>query len=171
MPKYQRNILECSYYTMDIDFIRDYQEVCKNQLLRFGYKCDATSDCVNLFFNVKKRLLSRVPRKVVKAKEFVCPAEYACALQEIEYKITNGESLIPYMSDKILDPSYKDMLLYDWNIYHLHLSRRKRSDGFVQRSKYQLFLYEKDLVVYFLQIYPHDKDNLYTTKEMVKILI
>lgn len=115
-------------------------------------------------------MIPAVPRRIFKSKEFECPEDYVKALSEIENRITSGQSLTKFMSDKILELGNKDLMLYDWNIHHLHLSRRERDDGFVRRSHYELFVFFTNEVAYFIQVYPHNYSYLYSTKDMVEIV-
>lgn len=167
---YKCSILDTEYYSVEIDLIDDLQKHSERMIRNSGFKCGSNEDWIRLYFNMQKRIISEIPRAVVKSREFLCPPAYEQALGEIENKITSGKSIIPYMSDKILDLKYKDLLLYDWNIYHLHLSRRRREDGFIKRSDYELFIYVTDSTAYFIQVYPHAKEYLYSTKEMVAII-
>ncbi|WP_313163963.1 hypothetical protein [Sedimentibacter sp.] len=74
------------------------------------------------------------------------------------------------MSDSILKTDFNDGLLYDWNIYHLHLTKQFRTDGFAKRSNYELFVYLTEDTTYFIQVYSHNKKNLYSTEDMVRII-
>ena len=74
------------------------------------------------------------------------------------------------MSENIKDAGYSDGILNDWNIHHLHLSKRFGKDGFVKRSDYQIFAYFTGDTCYLVNIYPHKKPHLYSTQEMVKII-
>ncbi len=169
---YKSSILELKSYSINIDLLRDLQNISRRRLHEMGYSVDNTTDedALRLFFNAQKRLVSGKPRKILKSKEFLCPTGYEEALQEIEGKIKLGQSITSYMSKTILDPKYKDLLLFDWNIHHLHLSKRVGTDGFVKRSDYELFIFFTKDTAYFVQIYPHAKNNLYSTQEMIKII-
>ncbi|WP_139165228.1 hypothetical protein [Butyrivibrio sp. INlla16] len=111
-----------------------------------------------------------MPRTIFYSKEFLYPKEYELALKEFETKIRMGEDLTPFMSDKIRNSAYDDLLLNDWGIYHFHLSRRFRDDGFVGRSQYQIFAFVTDAAFYMIQTYDHSDENLYCKQEMVRIL-
>lgn len=169
---FSNSVFEKNKYSIEIDLLRDLQNISKQRLCDMGFEvADKTEeDWIRLFFNAQKRLISNTPRKILKSKEFVCPPQYREALKEIEGKIIYGQSLSMYMSKTILDLKYKDLLLFDWNIHHLHLSKRKGCDGFVKRSDFELFVFFTKDTAYLIQIYPHSKSNLYSTQEMVKIL-
>ncbi len=167
---YKNCILEKQKYSLSIDLEKELQQYSKSLITQYGFSCGNNKDYLRLYLNLQKRIISSIPRKVVKSSEFECPSEYRHALCEIELKIQNGSSLVPYMSDKVLDLTYEDLLLCDWNIHHLHLSCRLRSDGFIKRSDYELFVFVTNETVYFIQIYPHNRKHLYSTQEMVRII-
>lgn len=169
---FNSSVLETNKYSIEIDLLRDLQNISKKRLdaMRFKFDNKTQKDWIRLFFNAKKRLVTNTPRRILKSKEFLCPPEYYGALKEIENKILSGDSIIMYMSDKILDMEYKDLILYDWNIHHLHLSKRRRPDGFVKRSDFELFVFFTNNIAYFIQIYPHSKQDLYSTQDMIKII-
>ncbi|MGM9643856.1 MAG: hypothetical protein ACI3X1_02090 [Eubacteriales bacterium] len=169
---FSNSVLEKNNYSIEIDLVRDLQNISKQHLRAMGYEFNdnADEDWVRLFFNAQKRLISNMPRTVIKSNEFQCPCEYMDALKDIEDAITGGQNISKFMSKSIADLKYKDLLLFDWGIHHLHVSKRQGNDGFVKRSDYQLFaLFSKD-TAYFIQIYPHSKANLYTTQDMIRII-
>ncbi len=168
--KYTSSVLRNLYWSMEIDLHKDFTDIMKNRMLKIGVEPSNDKDCVYEYFNLLKRIVPQTPRIVKKSKEFNCPKEYEYALDEIEDKIVKGDSLIPFMSDSILKPDFNDGLLNDWNIYHLHLTKRFRADGFAKRSDYELFVYFTEETAYFIQIYPHNKKNLYSTQDMVRII-
>ena len=157
------------FYIIEIDLLNDFIQYLKNQINKTGF-FSVNGDPIYAYFNLLKRLIEPKPRKVVKSKEFSYPKEYDLALEELENKITIGQNLTPYMGTEIKNAEYNDRLLNDWNIYHFHLSRRVREDGFVQRSNYQVFAYITEDVCYLIQVYPHNKPHLYATQEIVKII-
>ena len=167
--KYKSSTLQNTYYEIEIDLLDDLKEQLKLRLIKAGIKT-TTSNPIYDFFNFKKRFIEPKPRTIKKSKEFICPTGYELALNEIEEKILNGSNLSPYLSKEIKDAGYNDDILNDWNIHHLHLSRRMGKDGFVQRSNYQLFVFITDDICHLIQIYPHNKPHLYSTQEMIKII-
>ncbi len=169
---YKNSILEKDNFSVEIDLIKDLQDISKQRLKSMGYQIDekANEDWIRLYFNAQKRLISLTPRTVVKSKEFQCPDKFLPALQEIEDCFTKGKNLVPYMTTHIIYSKVKDLLLYDWGIYHFHLGLKKPGEQFAERSDQELFVYIKENVAYFIQTYPHKKKYLYTTQEMVKIL-
>lgn len=169
---YKNSALENNYYSIDIDLVKDLKDISKQRLKSMGYTFadNADEDWIRLYFNAQKRLISNTPRTVIKSKEFHCPDKFIPALTEIETKFKKGENLTPYMTTHIKYSKEKDLLLYDWGIYHLHLGLKNPKQQFAERSDQELFVFIKNDVAYFIQTYPHKKKNLYATQEMVKIL-
>lgn len=105
------------------------------------------------YFNTQKRVLFKIPRKVVYSEEFQCPVEYQEALLQFEQSARIGKDLNIYLSSQIKRSEKADGLLNDWNIYHFHLTRRFREDGFAKRSDYQIFAWVTNECIYMIQIY------------------
>ena len=161
----------CSFqWKLDVALKEDYKENLFQNMLRLGIKDIDRDNVIRQYWNMQKRLISDRPRRVVYSKEFHCPEEYERALAEFEERVRKGGNLHPFMSDKILKSSYNDLLLNDWNIYHFHLTRRFRDDGFAARNKYEIFAYVTDDAFYMVQIYLHSEDHLYSKQEMVRII-
>lgn len=167
--KYRSSIICSTSWELEIDLIQDMKDQLKERLIKAGIKTVSDNPLYD-YFNFQKRYITPKPRIIKKSQEFYCPAGYELALKEIEEKIINGYSLLPYLSKEITDAGYNDDILNDWNIHHLHLSRRMGKDGFVQRSNYQLFAFIIDDICHLIQIYPHNKPHLYSTQEMIKII-
>lgn len=167
---YKSNNPEGLVWSVKINLNEDFKNIIIARMDRIGISPSNIKDCVYEYFNLQKRLVSRKSRIVKKSNEFICPKEYVIALEELENKIAEGLDLVPYMSKNILKSNFNDGLLNDWNIYHFHLTRRFGVDGFAKRSDYELFIYFTEKFAYLIQIYPHNKKNLYSTQEMVKIL-
>lgn len=157
-------------WSLDIDLQADYSSAVYARLKRAGYTDADKKYAVYQYYNLLKRQIEPKPRKVMYSKEFQCPKEYQVALKAFEERAQNGLSLAPFQSEKIKRANYNDMLLNDWGIQHFHLSRRYRDDGFVARSQYQIFAYVTDEAMYMIQIVPHNEEDLYSRREMVRII-
>lgn len=157
-------------WSLDIDLQADLSLYVYTDLKRAGYSDADEKNAVYQYYNLRKRQIEPKPRRVVYSKQFSCPEEYQTALKEFENKTVSGADLTPFQSDKINKADFNDMLLNDWGIQHFHLSRRYRKDGFAARSKYQIFAYITDEVMYMIRIFPHDAKNLYSKKELVRII-
>lgn len=168
--KYQSNILESTPWSISIDLWSDFSKIAKQIMLNAGLKGVSDDHAVYECYNFTKRMIEPLPRKVFKSQEFQCPVEYEQALSEFVSHVECGDNLQGYLSDKILYADKTDDLLNDWNIHHFHLTRRFREDGFAKRSDYEIFAWVTSKAMYLIQIYPHKKDYLYSTQEMIKII-
>lgn len=167
---YQSKAPERFQWSIEINLQEDFRFKIYEDLKRAGYTDASRKDAVYQYYNLRKRQIEPRPREVLQSREFICPAGYELALEEFENKIKTGENLVPFQSEKIRKADYNDGLLNDWGIQHFHLSRRFRDDGFVARSQYQIFAYVTDDAVYMIQIYPHNAEDLYSRREMVRIM-
>lgn len=168
--KYSSNLLRLVAWNLDIDLVSDMQTMLYKKLVKAGYRNVNLDRALYQYFNAQKRMVSRRSRKVHISKEFKCPELYEVALDNFVMKVESGDSLLPFLSNKLLDASYSDGMLNDWNIYHFHLTNRFNKDGWAKRSDYELFTYVTDTDMYLLQVYEHNDPLLYWRREIIKIL-
>lgn len=153
-----------------INVFGDYAQILRKRLTdNIGYSkssVDSIQDddgIVLTYFRVLRRLVSNVPRTIFKAEGFVCPPEHVDALAQIERKIRNGESIVPYLSRRVLDVSYNDALLNDWGIQHLHLgtsmsNKPKHRGLLIEETKELLYVYFTEQCAYLIKILGHGTD-------------
>lgn len=168
---------------VEIDLLRDLEEMFRAELIIAGYDPDEVSSITGYeelfvrYYGAIRRLVGHEPRVTHRAREFVAPQdpEQAKALDTIERKLREGETVAPYLSRKIRRLSFDDYLLNDWGIHHLHLSTTLERDGFVKRSGpllYVIFgetldLYgQKDTDAYLIFVMGH---NDFATQELLEI--
>lgn len=114
------------------------------------------------YWNTRRRLVPTHPRKVVRAKEFVCPPARQAGLDALAARFEAGEDVNPWLSTKRLDsedPNFHDKLLNDWGITHFHV-------GETAEERYDECLFAlviKDAVC-FIDVLGHGK---YTQRDMV----
>ncbi|MGJ0909207.1 hypothetical protein [Clostridium botulinum] len=156
-------------YNVEINFKQDWINRLKRELESYGYNVKETRDDICFsYFNLKKRLIKAIPRKVLISKEFKCPKELKNGLSLLKNKIEKGENIHPYLSKRILDLSYHDDLLNDWGIYHLHLGTEiDKNTKFIKRTGPLLFARFDERHVYFINVYKH---GAWTKQEMIRIL-
>lgn len=147
---------------IELDFISDYVEHLKDQLNECGimFKFPPSNDSRTMIYqynNLMKRLIIPKKRKVHYSNEFNYSSQYHGVVKEIENKLINGESIFPYMSKEIINLNYKDLLLNDWGVYHLHLGSKidKRNPRFISRTNELLFIRVDEENVYFINIFKH----------------
>lgn len=159
---------------MYINFIADAQNIFKEKLESKGIKLKHNDDAIISWFTYCERLISRRQRKILKAKEFSCPYKYKEKLKKLEQCIEKGVDLTPYLSRGIMDCGHDDLMLYDWGIYHLHVSDEldiKKDDGFMKRSALLLYVLVRDDSVYFIKtVYHNEGKYMWAKKELMEII-
>ena len=61
------------------------------------------------------------------------------AVFRIHKHFLKGDRVTPYLSKKTNDSTFKDGLLWDYGMHHLHLSTQLECTGLIKRSDYLLF--------------------------------
>ena len=159
---------------MNIDFVRDAKELFRRRLEAMGVIVKHDNDPIISWYIYRGRTIPISRRKVVKAKGFSCPPLFTEKLKSLETKIENGANLASYLSRSIMNCSKDDLMLYDWGIYHLHISDNldtKKSDGFMERSDLLLYALFNNDKVYFIKTINHKgENNMWTKKECLEII-
>jgi hypothetical protein len=162
--------------TVNIDLHSDWANILKSQLNERGYQIPIGStndDICLMYFNLRNRTIEPKRRKVLIAREFICPPTVQDRFDSLKSKIENGDSLNSHTSKHMADPAYNDLLFNDWKIYHLHMNTRIDPDGFTNRDRndplndYLLYARFDDNSAYLINIYKH---GAWTKQEMVKII-
>lgn len=155
---------------IDIDLPRDLGELFRDRLVQLGYDAtglDEPTKMIRTYLKVSRRLISVQPRKILKAKNFVCPPSHIQGLSKIESTIQSGGDLTPYLSEKIVHRDFQDQLLLHWGVYHLHLGTQMQSNGFMGRTKHLLFCRFDHEHGYFIDVLPH---GVWTKRSLVTIV-
>lgn len=159
---------------MNIDFVRDAKELFKRRLEAMGVIIKHNDDPIISWYIYLERIIPASRRKVVKAKGFSCSPLFTEKLKRLETEIENGANLNSYLSRSIMDCSKDDLMLYDWGIYHLHISDKldsRKSDGFMERSDLLLYALFDDDKAYFIKTINHKgENNMWTKKECLDII-
>ena len=135
------------------------------------------SDLVQRYFEMRIRRIKPVPRRVHFSEEIHDslgelarnddPNQKAQAMEAsrtvfyLNYLFGNGlcvqsfQSKMKRRKGPINDTETTDLLLWDYGMHHLHLSRNVDDDGFVRRSNWLLMVILSDEDVYFVDIRPH----------------
>ncbi|MGE6599890.1 hypothetical protein [Bacillus proteolyticus] len=155
-------------YEIKMDFYRDWISHLKKVLEQSGYTPATDQEDISLqYFNLLRRRISAVPRKILIAKEFMCPSELQLGFNKVKEKIEQGIDLLPHLSRKIVDLDYDDDLLNDWDVYHLHLGTILEADGFVKRTGPVLFVRFDEQNAYFINVMGHGN---WTNQDIIRII-
>lgn len=159
---------------MNINFIRDAKELFRRSLEAMGVIIKHDDDPIISWYIHLERIIPVSRREVVKAKGFSCPPLFTEKLKRLETEIENGANLNSYLSRSIMNCSKDDLMLYDWGIYHLHISDKldtRKSDGFMERSDLLLYALFDDDKAYFIKTINHKgENNMWTKKECLEII-
>lgn len=145
------------------------------KLTQAGYNNVRVSEAMVQYYNAALRFIMPKPRTVMKTNEFVCPSGYEKKLQFFEEAVTQGKDLKPFMTKTMLDASFQDKMLFDWGLYHFHLSDtvNTKDKRFMDRSGQLLIAYKdwnNDNTLYFLQVVSHQQLNVWTTQAFIRYL-
>lgn len=160
------------YSNIDMDLRSDMEKIARNILIAKQYNKDeveALSDPLKTLIEHKIASIPVQKWKVFFSKEFRCPKEYETALKKLTRKIEIGEDINPFLSTRRDKTDMKDSLLYDWGIYHLHLTNQYNKNGYPKRSDYLLFVFCDKEKMYFIQVYPHHP-NPFIKEELLRII-
>jgi len=164
-----------------MDLFEKYMNYVKKELISYqlGYTIkdnDTDIKIITRLFNAKQRYIPKQKYIIKESKDiresFIkLDKQYQEAFQEIKIMFRNAEEVSPYLSTRIKRTDYYDKLLLDWNIHHLHLSKKKSSnDYWVDRSDYILLFIIEDNIVYFIDIKKHKEDNVFEQQKYLKII-
>jgi len=102
----------------------------------------------------------------------IIPQEITLGLQEFIEKAESGQDLKPHLSTQSDNPDYKDLMFYDWGIFHFHLGTNPhpKRQGFVERTDDLLFaIADSDTArMYLIDIHPHQGG--FTHQDLLRIL-
>lgn len=155
-------------YEVEMDFYEDWISHLRNVLEKAGYTPATKHEEVSMqYFNLLRRLIPAIPRKILTAKEFNCPPELQSGLNLLKEKIKQGINLRPHLSRKIVHLNYDDDLLNDWDIHHLHLGSTLDLDGFVKRTGPVLFVRFDEQYAYFINVMSHGS---WTNQDMIRTI-
>ena len=138
--------------------------------LNYEHQIEDSEDLSKLclfYLNLRRRLVSPMPRNIVKSKEFKCPADLEVNLMKLENKIKNGEDLTPFLSRQLKKIDFADAMLNAWGVHHLHLGGYKGPNQFSSGLNEVVFAMFDDNNAYFIQIMTH-KD--WSNQEIISIV-
>lgn len=160
---------------MDFPLLTDAKNIIIKHLHQFGLRPTGTStqDVLRSYFNLKHKIISQSPRKVLWGDSLIEKAErlkVERVLNIIARKFEIGEDVNPFLSKGIFKLDDHDYLLNDWGMHHLHLNDKKNTtvDYFNQRSDLLLFAHVEIDKVYFIDIRPHNESYVFAQRDLLR---
>lgn len=154
-----------------INLIEDWEKIVCGHLRKENHKIPTYVEKLGLgvfFCNLKYMDITTKKRTVFFSEEFTCPPVFKKRVLEIKKRIEKGVSIKPFLSKGSTRITNKDYLLYDWNIYHLHLGKLdNKNSKFASRTNELLFIYVTDESIYFIDVLDH---NSFTEKKLLSII-
>jgi hypothetical protein len=161
-----------------INFLADLKGIITQELWSLGHLPKEEED-LDTVLKRYLNLLLRKPRTIVwtvrQSQELankIIPQEIRLGLQEFIEKAESGQDLKPHLSKQIDKPDYKDLMFYDWGIFHFHLGTDSHPNpqGFVARTGDLLFaIADPDTArMYLIDIHPHQGG--FTNQDLLRII-
>lgn len=148
-----------------INFISDLHEVITQKLSRLGHPPTPEEDIESLLIrslNLARRVPPIIEWTVMQSNELARKSllpEIRLGLEQFIQKAKSGQNLKPHLSKKSNDPDYKDLMFYDWKVFHFHLGTNSNSNHneFVKRTGDLLFAIadSNTATMYLIDIHPH----------------
>lgn len=161
-----------------INFLADFKEIITQQLCSLDHdpKDEKDLDTVlKRYLNLSLRMPPTIVWTVRQSKELankILPQEITLGLQQLIEKAESGQDLKPHLSTKINKPDYKDLMFYDWGVFHFHLGTNPhpKLQGFVERTRDVLFAIADSHTarMYLIDIHPHTGG--FTNQDLLRIL-
>jgi hypothetical protein len=158
------------------DFEEDLRKIIINFFFRNGIKFGKKNDIEDLLFDfhsILKKLVSITPRRVYYSTGLLKKIDTLPSkpiIKRLEQLFAIGGNVNCFQSKKLLQTNFHDHLVYEWNIYHFHLSeRRGASKPFVKQSNLLLFVYVTESMAIFLDVDKH-RQGLFAEEKWIEIL-
>lgn len=161
-------------YTIELNLRGDLNQWAYDTLTNAHFENVTLDRALYQYCDMQLRLLEPKPRKVLVSEELIVPGDCRSGYDHFKSAVERGDHLLPFMSKSIVDVSFRDKMIFDWGLYHFHLSteRDEKDPRFMGRSDYLLIAYVnplRDDMMYFLQVRPH-VSSIWTEQELVRIL-
>lgn len=159
---------------------RDFETDLKNEMhgafsdygLRIPIRAKI-NDMLLEYLTIHKKLVFPRPRRV-----FITPDletkllnhEKKEIVEVIRRRLELGYDVNLFQSKRVFQTKFHDHLLYEWNIYHFHLSVEKvRKSNLLKKTDQLLFVYIDDNNAILLGIEPH-KEGVFADEKWLEII-
>ncbi|WP_279483204.1 hypothetical protein [Aureimonas sp. SK2] len=163
------NLYECvrQWVLTGLPYDRNDQKLCAE------LEAMDARDLLIVYHNWMVRHVHPTPRKVFRSKAFDANSVAIARKDDLDAliaKIERGDDLKPHLStrtDVVWEGSVQklnrrrdlDLMLLEWHVHHLHISRTMQADGYVQRDGPLLFVVFLPDAAYILDLMTHADFN------------
>ena len=161
-----------------MNFENDLRQQFANWLSMNDYPADGDLRALVIRYqNITRRIPPRsmwklrISRKLAARK---LPRKIKDGLSHFMEQARSSEDLRPFLSSNIKRGDYKDLMFYDWGIYHFHLGSKKARHGnrrgFIEGSDELLFAITDPMhsTMYLIDVHPHK--NGFTNQDLLHII-
>lgn len=135
----------------DYKLLKLFDEFIKIFFIKNGIKFKNEDNLQMKFFNFLSKQVASQKIKIKISKEFKYISEHYNEFMKIKTLISKGRDISKYMSSRINEAHFKDLMYNDWGIHHLHF--KNIDEG---RTGELLFVYFTDDTAYFIQTGTHE---------------
>lgn len=161
-----------------MDFDKDIREYLENEFNYLGISYtpskEIREDLLKLF-TIQRKIIFPFPRQTEISKELqekiIQNNKYSNEIVRIKDMFQKGLNVNFLQSKNLFNYHVHDDLVYDWNIYHLHLSfDRKDNNYFTKRTKEVLFVYIAKDKALLIDIAKHPPHDVFADKRLLETL-
>lgn len=161
----------------NINFLADLQEMISQELSTLGYPPALGEDIDAIlirYINLQRRIPPALVWTIKQSKELAnkpLSQSIRLGLQQFIKKAESGQNLKPHLSKHSNNPDYKDLMFYDWEIFHFHLGTNPhpKLPGFVERTDLLFAIADSNKAeMYLIDIHPHKGG--FTNQDLLRII-
>ena len=91
----------------------------------------------------------------------------------IWHLLVEGQTVLPYLSERVSNSRTQDWILWDYGMHHFHLNSQLDESGIVKRSDYLLLVIVTEEAAYFVDVRLHRdlSENLWVRQDLLKIVV
>ena len=153
------------------DFENDLKQAMYSAFVDLGIKIPIRSKLDEMlldYLTIRKKVIQPKPRIVLTSpniEKTLLSHSKRKEVDRLKKLFIEGKNVNFFQSKKLFQTNFHDHLLYEWNIFHFHLSNEfERGSKFIKRTNQLLFAYIEDAQVIFLDIENHKKGIFADTK-------
>jgi hypothetical protein len=159
-----------------IDFETDLKNEIHNAFSAFGLKIPIKRRIDEMlldYLTIHKKIISPRKRNVLINPELAEKLDKHNKRKEVEtirFRLETGKDVNIFQSKRLFQSQFHDHLLYEWNVFHFHLSLEKdKKSNFVRQTDLLLFAYIDNEEAIFLDIENH-KPGIFADEKWLEVI-